>query len=258
MQPTPLVSPKRSCHLLRMLATAPCVHQSQRRLLLPSRMIHPPRIKPAHAGPSTISVADLAALSVSAGSSTSSVDQIRPASIKDRQISHTRVPSGQAKQLAASACKFGEPDRSLRASKPSLPRESSSSMSASTTASATASASASDAEGPSKPRLPPPRPPKPSTSSHGVQILDDSDLERLAHMGSSSRVTSIANLFGSHSAAKPKLQARMPHSRRGASPPAVTSSSIRAPTSSSRPRRLLQSHSRTRSRNSHPPCRHVP
>ncbi|GAK68070.1 DNase I-like protein [Moesziomyces antarcticus] len=160
--------------------------------------------KPAHAGPSTISVADLAALSVSAGSSTSSVDQIRPAGIKDRQVSHTRVPSGHAKQVAASACKFGEPDRSLRASKSPLPRESSSSMPASTTASATASASASDAEGPSKPRLPPPKPPKPSTSSHGVQILDDSDLERLAHMGSSSRVTSIANLFGSHSAAKPK------------------------------------------------------
>ncbi len=46
MQPTPLVSPKRSYHLLRMLAMAPCVLRSQRKLHLLSRMIHPRRISP--------------------------------------------------------------------------------------------------------------------------------------------------------------------------------------------------------------------
>ncbi|KAJ1023163.1 hypothetical protein NDA16_003316 [Ustilago loliicola] len=56
------------------------------------------------------------------------------------------------------------------------------------------------AEGPApKAKLAPPRPPKPTPASHGVQILDDADLERLSSMGSSSRVSSLASMFGHHS-----------------------------------------------------------
>lgn len=155
--------------------------------------------KTSHTGPSTLSIADLAALSAS-GSANSSTADLSIFSGKDaKRGTHSRQTSNSGKPLAIPDCKFGQPNPTLRP-KQSRSLLDASSAPVSASASATASASASDAEGPApKGKVPPPRPPKPTSASHGVQILDDADLERLSSMGSSSRVSSLASMFGHHS-----------------------------------------------------------
>lgn len=158
----------------------------------------------AGSGPSTLTVADLAALSVS-GSANSSTADLSTMNNKEtkRAPPHSRQSSNNANSLAIPDCKFAQPNPTLRPNKSRSLLDTSStpgSTKASATASATASASASDAEGSApKAKVAPPRPPKPTSASHGVQIIDDAGLERLSSMGSSSRVSSLASMFGHHS-----------------------------------------------------------
>ncbi|SPO28411.1 uncharacterized protein UTRI_04808 [Ustilago trichophora] len=152
--------------------------------------------KMSTAAPATLSVADLVASSASApSSSNSSTADLLKTNGKDKHTPHSRQVSDSTKSLAVPGRKFGEQNLTLITRKSYTTRDASSSIPASTTT----SASASDAEGPAKVKIPPPRPPKPASSSHGVQILDDADLERLSSLGSSSRVTSLASMFGHHS-----------------------------------------------------------
>ncbi|PWY97211.1 LOW QUALITY PROTEIN: DNase I-like protein [Testicularia cyperi] len=97
------------------------------------------------------------------------------------------------------ACKLGEPVPTLRPTKSYAGRDSNvsapASASASASVSAVHSAATSDVEGPAVAKIPPPRPPKPAATNHGA------DLERLKHEGSTSRVTSLANMFSGSSRA---------------------------------------------------------
>ncbi|SNX85752.1 uncharacterized protein MEPE_04461 [Melanopsichium pennsylvanicum] len=152
-------------------------------------------IQPSIAVPPTLNAADLATSPISKstlGSSNGSTVDLMDTSSKDKQTTHLRQVSGSSKGLAMPASKFGKQTPSLVTLKPyTIPATSTPS------ASTTACASASDAEGSAKAiKIPPPRPPKPPYSSHGIQILDDADLERLSSLGSSSRVTSLASMFG--------------------------------------------------------------
>ncbi|TKY89630.1 hypothetical protein EX895_001415 [Sporisorium graminicola] len=153
--------------------------------------------KQSHPGPTTISAADLSALSAQLSPNSSTTELSKLVS-KDKYASHSRPVLGSAKSHAVPMSKFGEPSPTLLTPKSYSVRETASSLPTSAVVSANASASASDTEGPTKAKLPPPRPPKPSSHAHGIQILDDADLERLSS-GSSTRVSSLASMFGHHS-----------------------------------------------------------
>ncbi|SJX64232.1 uncharacterized protein SRS1_14882 [Sporisorium reilianum f. sp. reilianum] len=143
-------------------------------------------------GPPTINAADLSALPAPS-SANSSTAELTKLVTKDKWAPHSRQASGSAKPLAVPTSKFGEPLPTLLTPKSYNAREAASSL----PVSATASASASDTEGPAKVKIPPPRPPKPASHPHGIQILDDADLERLSAT-SSARVSSLASMFGHH------------------------------------------------------------
>ncbi len=148
---------------------------------------------------STLNVTDLAALSAPGSRNSSTSDLSKISSSKDKHAgfgSHSRQVSSSSKSPAMPSSRFGEQAPSLRTQKSHTIQDTPTSSAQPST---NASASASDAEGSAKVKIPPPRPPKPSASHHGIQILDDADLERLAHLGSSSRVTSLAHMFGNHS-----------------------------------------------------------
>ncbi|KAJ9474188.1 Endonuclease/exonuclease/phosphatase [Pseudozyma hubeiensis] len=161
---------------------------------VPSNQPSSSSAKHTHAGPTMLSVADLAALSAPSSANTSTTDLGKSVS-KDKPAPHSRQVSGSSRQLAVPASKFGEAAPGLLTPRSFDAREAASSL----PASATASASTSDTEGPAKQKMAPPRPPKTTTHSHGIQILDEADLDRLANANSSSRVASLASMFGHHS-----------------------------------------------------------
>ncbi|CDU25496.1 uncharacterized protein SPSC_05389 [Sporisorium scitamineum] len=145
-----------------------------------------------NSGPTKIHAADLAALSAPSSANSSTAELSKLVS-KDKHASHSRQATGSAKSLAVPTSKFGEPIPTL------LTPKSFNVIASSLPVSATASASASDTEGAAKAKIiPPPRPPKPTTHAHGIQILDEADLERLS-AGSTARVSSLASMFGHHS-----------------------------------------------------------
>ena len=140
-----------------------------------------------------LAVADLSALSAPSSANTSTSDLGKLVS-KDKHAPHSRQATGSTKPLAGPTSKFGESIPTLITPKSLNVREFASSLPVSTTA----SASASDTEGPAKAKSPPPRPPKPHAQAHGIQILDDADLERLSAANSNARVSSLASMFGHH------------------------------------------------------------
>lgn len=124
----------------------------------------------------------LQVLSTSSSANSSTADLPKHVEAKAKPANSKRSTDQKSPNMPAS--KFGEPGPALRSSKEQ--QES---------ASGSASASASDSEG-FLVKVPPPRPPKPS--AHGIHILDQADLERLAHGSSPPRVSLLTSMFNSH------------------------------------------------------------